>query len=520
MPTDILIDPSAYRPRAVTVNGTSYELVKGKRYTAPDAVIGALNSAAVPYQLFTSSIIPVGQVRIPTSYKGPTRVMVNGKRVDLPKGVAFTPSALQISALAASSIPYERGETFRQTALPIPMLKPTSTTGAASNSGAVISYKAAPVPHPDGRTSFVAIKTLAADTFSGARWTALAASIKLQDVALVGMWVYWSGQQGSVALRFTSDAFGGKSKTFSWAWSGQLHQGWNLLTVAPGASQAMTPGNVGWTVGGGFLDSETVNGIEVQVNTNGGADTEIFLGDVFYHTRTPTRGAVCFGFDAFGEASIPNLALPILAKYGVKAYWAGDANLIDTPTNARAMAEQWYAAGHDLITQGYNHVDYTSGGNAALIGADYRKAQAVHRALGFKRGLGLFSYPLSANNDATDAALAAEGVVMARSGWAWGIHPNEFNNGPKLIGHGAVNLGGRNIATARGIIDHAKLYGITMFPFCHGLTAGTGGGPAPADTLKWYADDWDGLIAYAIAQDVDVVGPTQWLAQRGVNPSS
>lgn len=393
----------------------------------------------------------------------------------------------------------------------------TSVTGWTATSGAVLATAVAPVAHPNGGTQFLEITCPVADTFVSARSTAVPASFHLSDAALIGIWIYWSAAQGSVALRFTSDNFVSKTKTFSWAWSGQLHVGWNYLTIRPGDDGTTSPGGVTWTVAGGMLDTEVVNGVEVQISTNAAVQTDIFVGGIEYYASAPARGAIVFGFDKYGEASIPTLALPILSASKIRAYWAGDGNLINGATTARGYLQTVYDAGWDAISQGMNHPDYTVAG-AAQLAADYDTAAAIFLAQGFRRGSQLFSYPLSANNAATDAVLLAKGVRMARSGWSWDIRPNAYNGGPKLIGHGAVNIGGKTLTVAKALVDRAVAYGSTIFLFCHGLTAGGTGTTPPADPLYWYTSDYQALIDYAVTKRaaglIETLSPTQWLARH------
>lgn len=401
------------------------------------------------------------------------------------------------------------------------ILTPTSTaTGVTAASAAVLATKAYPVAHPSGATSGLSIKSLAADTFVAARWPAaqIPANFKLQNALIVGMWVYWSADQGSVALRFTSDNFSTKNKTFSWAWSGQLHKGWNLLTVKPAGTAAVNPNGSSWTVAGGFLDSDTVNGIEVQISTNGAAETEIYLGGIFYHTAVPTRGAVMFGFDKYGEASIPGKALPILKAQGFKGYWAGDANLIENPSSSLSLLSQVYEEGWDAITQGKDHGDYTKPANKALLASHIDYARGIMSKWSFTRAINLFSYPLSANDVGTDAILVKKDVPMARSGWAWVIHPNQYNAGPKLLGYGALNLGGKTLTAAKNYVDMAEQLGVTVDIFCHGLTAGGTGSTPPADTLYWYEEDYRSLVAYVktkvSAGTLDCMIPSEFVKKR------
>lgn len=379
------------------------------------------------------------------------------------------------------------------------------------------SIKVYPATAPSGRTTGLSLSKPTTGTFGGSRTAVLPANFKLNEVALVGMWVYWSADAGSVSIRFSSDAFATKRREFSWAYSGQLHKGWNLLTVNPNGDGTTEPNGATWVVTGAQAIDEVINGIQISISTANGVATEIFVDSIFAHTTTPTRGCVSMGFDRFGEASIPNMALPILAQAKITGYWAGDANLIDGNTNAYQYCRQVYAFGWDVISQGKNHPDYVSVG-ATQLGADFDYGVGVFTRQGFLRALNLFSYPLSSNDVSTDAMLASKGVVMARSGWSWWVHPNEYNAGPKLIGHGAVNIGGKTLAQAKKYVDTAVTYGVYISIFCHGLTAGGNGGTPPADTLLWYQNDYQSLVDYIVAYRdqgvLDTDSPTQYLRKR------
>lgn len=393
----------------------------------------------------------------------------------------------------------------------------TTTTNWAVASGVTLSVASFPTKSPSGRTSGLKVAKPTTGTFGGVRFTGVPANWVPDVNKPIALWLWWGADQGSVSLRLTSDAFATKRVEFSWAYMGQLHKGWNLLVVRPNGDGTIEPNNATWVVTGGQAWTEVINGIQISINTNTGNAADIYLDGVYEYDGPVAQGCVCFGFDKYGEASIPTLALPLLSARGIKAYWAGDGNLIDGPTTARGYLQTVYDAGWDAISQGMNHPDYAAAG-AAQLSADYDQALAIFQAQGFFRGSKLFSYPLSSNNEATDAVLLSKGVYMARSGWAWSVRPNDFNAGPKLIGHGAFNLGGKTLAQAKAMIDRARVYGSTEFLFCHGLAAGGTGGAPPADTLYWYADDYAALLDYAVASrtagTLDILSPTEWIAQR------
>lgn len=400
-------------------------------------------------------------------------------------------------------------------------VNPTSSvTGWTVASNFTQTTSAYPTPAPSGRTTGLKLAKPASGTFSGTRTATLPANFRLDQVALIGMWLHWSADQGSVSLRFSSDAFAAKRVEFSWAYSGQLHKGWNFLTVRTPVTGdgTLEPGVGTWVNTGAQGNAEVINGVQISVATSGATAVDIYVDGIYAYNAAPAKGGVRFGFDRYGEASIPALALPILRDRQIKGYWAGDGNLIDGNTAARGMLATVYDAGWDAISQGMNHPDYTSVG-AAKLGADFETARAIFRAQGFTRAADqLFSYPLSANDASTDAMLLSKGVLMARSGWAWDIHGSPYAAGPKLVGHGAVNLGGKTLTTARRLVDRAVTYGVTVDFFCHGLTAGGDGTTPPGDTLLWYENDWRALVDYAVAYraagTLDIDSPTEWLAKR------
>ncbi|NWK98671.1 hypothetical protein DM806_24010 [Sphingobium lactosutens] len=392
---------------------------------------------------------------------------------------------------------------------PIILKHLTSTTGITANSGATLANEAFPEPHPSGATNGVAVTCIQSDTFCGARVPV--SGFRLADAYLVGMWIYWGADQGSVALRFTSDAFASKTKTFSWPWSGQLHKGWNLLTVNPAGAAAANPGGAAWTVAGAFADTEAVNWIEIQIATNGAAATKIYLGGIFYHTARPYQGAVCLGFDQYGSAGagIVDYGLPIFETHRIKGYWAGDANLIQNPGTARTLLRTVCDLGWDPINQGLLHPNYAN--NPTQLTSDIGPSRQIFLDAGFPGTDRLFSYPLSANNAATDLILANAGIIMARSGWAWAIHPNNYGLGPKLIGHGGTNIGGMTLTQVKALFDYWRYYGLVGFPFAHNVVPGGDGTAPPANALNWYANDLDALIAYGKSIGLAFETPTSLL---------
>jgi hypothetical protein len=400
------------------------------------------------------------------------------------------------------------------------IVRPTSTAIAAVTtagnwtvaSNVTLQTKAFPTPAPSGRTNGLSITKPTTGTFGGARAVAVT-PFRLSNAEVVRLWLYWGADQGSVSVRFTSGDFTAR-REFSWAYSGQLHKGWNLLTIRPDDDGTTAPGGAAWVVTGTQPLTDLITGVQINVSANSGNSAEIYLDGIDYQRKIPIKGSVSFGFDRFGEASIPNLMLPIFQECGIAGYWAGDGNLINGATSARGMLETVYAAGWDAISQGMNHPDYTAAG-AAQLGTDYDTAKAIFQAGGFTNALDLFAYPLSANDASTDAMLVSKGVRMARSGWAWAVHPNEFNAGPKLIGHGAVNMGGKTLTTIKKLIDSAARYKTRLDLFTHGGVTGGDGTAPPADPLMYYTNDERSAILHALSYeasgDLEVEKPTRYL---------
>jgi hypothetical protein len=392
-------------------------------------------------------------------------------------------------------------------------------TNSVANSGAVLAVEQAPEPHPDGTSTWVSMTCPAGDVFVSKRFP-ITGGLRLVDLPIVMLWVQWPGLSGSVEIAFTSDAFAAKTKRFGWAYSSQLHPGWNLLTIRPDDDGTTAPGGLPWTVAGGFADTDVLTHYEVRISTNGASATKISLGGMGYYPARPAKGAVILGFDAFGEASVPDLALPILQEFGLLGYWAGDANLVQNPGNARDRLKRWHDAGNDVVNQGLYHPagGYVAAG-AALLSSQYDISRAILDDAGFTRGRRVFAYPFSANDAATDAVLLQKGVRIARSGWPWMILPSEYRAGAKLIGHGGVNMGGKTLAAMKTMADRAEKYGGTLVPFPHGLVAGGDGTAPPANVDYWYRNDYRSFVQYIAAKrdagTLDVLSFTQWLEQRG-----
>lgn len=378
-------------------------------------------------------------------------------------------------------------------------------------------------PHPSGRTTgAILTKNPASATFNGAKNTTIPGGFKLSDYLLVGLDCLPSFVSGSIILSFSSDNFATKRVEYSLPYPSQFYNGdWNRLTIRTGADGTIDPNGGTWSAFGGMLMTETINEVRVSASTTANDACTINVDKVFAFANTPVRGAVMFGFDRYEDTSIPSLALPIAQKYGITCYAAGDSNKVADKGANWASVKRLYDAGWPILSQGPDHKNYVTAG-AAQLTTDVAISRAAFQSVGLANALDFFAYPLSANNASTDAALLAAGFKMASTGIAWNGHPNEFNLGFKLIGYGRVNIGGMTLTQVKRLIDRAAIYGVVVDLFCHGLTAGGDGTTPPADTLLWYANDWDAAIAYAMgyraAGRIDITNPVALFNARGSLP--
>jgi peptidoglycan/xylan/chitin deacetylase (PgdA/CDA1 family) len=377
--------------------------------------------------------------------------------------------------------------------------------------------------HPSGRTTgTILTKNPNSATFNGGKNTGVPGGFKLSDYLLVGVDLLPNFVAGSVVLSFSSDNFATKRVEFSFPYPSQFYNGdWNRLTVRTGADGTIDPNGGTWSAFGGMLMTETINEVRVSASTTANDACTINVDKVFAFATTPVRGAVMFGFDRYEDASLPTIALPIANRYGISCYAAGDSNKIVGFGANWASVKQLCDAGWPILSQGPDHKDYVASG-AAQLTTDVAISRAAFAAAGLGNALDFFAYPLSSNNASTDAALIAAGFKMASTGIAWNGHPNEFNLGYKLIGQGRVNIGGLTLTQVKRLIDRAAVYGVIVDLFTHGLVAGGTGGSPPADTLTWYANDWESAIAYAAgyraAGRIDITNPVALFDARGSLP--
>lgn len=394
----------------------------------------------------------------------------------------------------------------------------TPASGVSSNNSATFAK-----PHPSGRTTGnLMTKNPTSGTFGGERATSVPGGFKLSDYALIGMDVLTSIIAGSVTIRFSSDNFATKRVEYSWPFPAQVYNGeWQRLTARILADSSGIDPNSGWVVTGGMTMDEVVNAVQISIATTANDACTVYVDRVMAFANTPVRGAVMFGFDRYSDASLPTLALPIAQKYGILNYAAGDSDLVVGKGAAWARVKQLHDAGWPIISQGPDHKDYVAAG-AAQLTTDVATSRSAFQSVGLTNALDYFAYPFSSNNASTDAALLAAGFKIASTGIGWNGHPNEYNLGFKLIGQGRQNVGGMTLTQVKRLIDRAAIYGVVVDLFCHGLVAGGDGTTPPADTLTWYANDWEAAIVYAMgyraAGRIDVTDPVSLFGARGSLP--
>ena len=418
----------------------------------------------------------------------------------------------------------------RVPAAPATILKQNNNNAGYSAVGSItVTTEAYPsVPYPGGPSSGLSMSVAAGVQF-GSAMTAVK-PFKLSEVALVGLRFYWpSDQAGSLIIAFSSDGFVSKRREFSISYSGQISNRWNTETVRPDDDGSTSPNNGTWGVTGGQAIDETITHMRMSISRSAGqaagVPAKVYASQSFTHIAVPTKGAVQMGFDAFGEASIVQLALPILQAAGFKGYHAGDTNLV--VGSAGADLDTLYAAGWDVISQGgttqasitpgSGHSNFAS--NPSYLSPDIDAFRLVWDVR-FPRCRNLFAYPNSAENDTVNDIALSKGIQIARSGWGWALHPDEYGAGPKLLGHGGINMGGKTLTQMKRFVDMCVRYGVTINCYVHGLVAGGDGTAPPADTLKWFANDYQALVAYILAYVqaglLDCDPPSIWLLKHAL----
>ncbi len=411
----------------------------------------------------------------------------------------------------------------RVTPAPIaPALTPTvlAYQGFSNVSGNTVTNGATfRTAHASGRTTGLRIQKPTA-SFSGARTTTIeTVGFKLSDFAVVGFDIDGIVSSGSITLRFSSDNFVAKRREFTWVYPNYYINGWQRLTVRPDDDGTTAEGGGVWTVIGGQAIDEPINAVQITMSTAANVSMEAYVDRVFGFAAVPTRGAVLLGFSSFGEASIVDSAMPILAQYGITSYWAGDGDVAELP-NAGALLQTWYDAGHDIIQSGRNHVDYVA--NPTLLAPDYNQTRAYFISRGWLRAIDHFVMPFSTSDANTEGILKGLGVRMAKGIGKASLKPNEINLNFKLIGHGGQNIGGMLRANALRLIDQAAMNGTVVNIFAHGVVPGGDGTSFPADTNFIYANDLIAICArmayWRALGKLDTPSPSQLFNQRGALP--
>jgi hypothetical protein len=374
-----------------------------------------------------------------------------------------------------------------------------------TQSGAVIALENFPQPSESGAAQGVSISMIDTDNFCWARCTAgILAGFKLSDAYLIELKFQTDAVQGGVNINFSPDSANHATKNLQFGWSmpGQVAQGMNDVTVRPAGDGSLEPGGAVWVNTGAVNLTDLVQSIGVQLVSNGSGTRKIIMDGIWKHTAPPTKGAVIFGTDGFGVAA--NLKFQqIMMEYGLNTYLAGDVDLAETYPDIIRQIQIYYANGGDVMFQGVGHVDYTQPGNLANLPTHVARGQAMADKIGLIRSRNLFAYPQSANNPSTDAVLLAAGIQKARTGYAWAIHPGADRAGPKLIGHGATNIGALTANQIVNIVNRAIAYGTTEEMYFHGELS--------ESVIRAVA----AYVAAAKARNVvDCDIPSRWLRKR------
>ena len=373
-------------------------------------------------------------------------------------------------------------------------------TWTAASGGSVNNAGAFSKQHPSGRTQgLVFTKNPTSGTFAGFRSVAVPADFRLSDYAFIGLDGLPNLLSGSVSIRFSSDNFATKRVEYSWPMPGQLYGAdWNRVTARVLADTSGIDPNGAWTVVGGMLMTETINAVQISINTAANDAANIGVDQVLAWTGQPAKGVIMLGFDRYTDSSLVNIALPMAQAYGITMYAAGDTDLVAGMGVAWGRVRQLHDAGWPIISQGPDHKDYVAAG-AGQLTTDYAASRQVLINVGLGNALDFFAYPFSANNAATDAALVAAGCKIATTGISWNSHPGEYHKiGYKLVGLARINIGGLTWTQIKALLDRAALYGIVLDLFCHGVASGGDGQSAHADPLLVY----ESVLLKAVQQSV------------------
>lgn len=272
-----------------------------------------------------------------------------------------------------------------------------------------------------------------------------------------------------------------------------LELGWNTVVLKPGIS-----GSGGfWTPIGGGSFSTTIN--YVRVGYNGNASGQNVTVDNLVTGVVPIPVAI-FGGDGGASGQYATLFTKMQAA-GLRGSIGLDTNGLDTAGYmTTAQAQEMIAAGWSFNSMGPTHqnlVTVSAGGQAA-VEAEISEGIADLAALGVADpDQHMFWHPNGAWNDITQAALAAQNIVLARHAlptghnWPW---PADLLKSHYIYPISST-AGGTPAATVNAAIDTAQAALQTIFMQIHQIDH-------DGVTNTWSATHCQGVVDHLVANQI------------------
>lgn len=291
---------------------------------------------------------------------------------------------------------------------------------------------------------------------------------------------------------------------------------WTIIDTHPSVSYFST----GRKAGGAWYSTQSlpapIQYIELVVQFSAdvpSAERVLWIDEVGINGYT--RPSIMLGFDGFYQSQV-SVALPLFKEKGFKGYASSAPKLFTTDAQAatyKARTDALYAAGWDILQQGQRNGDAAPNGyatNQSTLAADIIQARSQLQAAGYIRGLDIMTYPYNARSAASDAVLAANGIVMA------GSTGNEISRTSAGIQNplafGRYLTDGNTAAQMIAAIDAAIIGGRSLMMFGHDLVT-TITDTTIHTSISEYSTMLDYLANKAFEGKCEVILPSEYRAK-------
>ena len=337
-------------------------------------------------------------------------------------------------------------------------------------------------------------------TFKIAAGTMIYLVVDVPDAAL--------GQGLNIPIGFSSDARATKSLNYTFGANWFKRAGRHILPVKAGEDGTTDLHGNAWSSTGGQAWGDDFNHCRVLVNSAAGGIT-INVCAIIFGSRSPNK--VVWTIDNVRPTLISTV-LPMLKAAGMRATLCMDGDLIAGNVAAVKTALD---DGHELGLQGIGHINYTTGGNDALLDGHITQCFAACTAAGLPQPK-VWAFPVNATNATTDAIVQARGFTYARGGNSDILAP--VGTGLPESGGGMVRAGfcqpvGNNFLDTpayKGVknrVDAADNSGGYFHQFVHGVSSN------PADwTVDASPDTFGKNLDYLLSKGFTSVLASQVLA--------